>query len=344
MAAQPRRQRGDDARIATTCRLGDYSQYLLRPRVCDAQSYEPARIAGAPDAEAYARLVRTGPRSVEGRWRYRVLVPYVAKPFYWLARDRARTWNAVSFGMLMANAIFVATTVCMLVALGQGVTGSGGVALLGGALYLVNFDIANYQLAGMVDAGEAFAIMLLACMLFFDKWWPLPFVGIVGALAKETFAPLAAVFALTWWASAVVRRGFSAVALVGILGMIVSGLATVVIFQSVVSGYMVSPWRIAAEAAGTVPFWRRLAGFLTGRNFWYVFLWLLPLGVLGKKRLPAAWVQASVAAALTALPLGAYSWAEAGDATRAAFNVSGAMWSMSAAAWILGESGKQGFR
>jgi hypothetical protein len=296
--------------------------------------YDPARVAGTPDAAPYAQMVKGA--AVEGRWQYRVLVPSVAKPFYWLVRDRARTWNAVYFGMLMANAIFTATTVCLLAWMGMRISGSAGVALLGGALYLLNFDVSSYHLAGMVDAGEAFAIMAVAWTLFVEKWWRLPLLGVMGALAKETFVPLAGAFALAWLVWRGRTKGFSLASVLGTFGMIVSGLATVTIFQSSVAGEMVWPWTVAAAYASGAPFWSGLVWCLADRNFWYVFLWLLPLGVLGLKRLPASWVQAAAAGALTALALAAYNQAGGGSAARAMFNVSGPMLSLAAAAWMLG--------
>ena len=36
----------------------------------------------------------------------RVLVPYVAKPFYWLAKGRVGSWDPVMFGLLISDSFF----------------------------------------------------------------------------------------------------------------------------------------------------------------------------------------------------------------------------------------------
>jgi hypothetical protein len=69
---------------------------------------------------------------------------------------------------------------------------------------------------------------------------------------------------------------------------------------------------------------------LTAREFIYVFVWLLPLGLVRLNYLPRAWVVASMAAALTALALGAYDDA-LGNATRAIFSACGPVLSLSVA-------------
>ena len=76
--------------------------------------YEPARVNGVSDAGDYADLIVASPRAVEGKLCYRVLVPYVAKPFYWMARGWLKTWDPVYFGLLVANAFFTATTAFLL--------------------------------------------------------------------------------------------------------------------------------------------------------------------------------------------------------------------------------------
>src|SRR2546427_8834234 len=76
--------------------------------------YDP-RKSGNPDAIEYYQLVEGNPQAVPEHSRYRVLVPYLAKPFYWLAEGQVGTWNPVFFGLLVANSIFSATSACLLV-------------------------------------------------------------------------------------------------------------------------------------------------------------------------------------------------------------------------------------
>jgi hypothetical protein len=43
--------------------------------------YDPRTVGGTSDSSAYYELVTRGPAAVEGKMRFRLLVPYVARPF-----------------------------------------------------------------------------------------------------------------------------------------------------------------------------------------------------------------------------------------------------------------------
>src|ERR1035441_3822656 len=73
-----------------------------------------------------------------------------------------------------------------------------------------------------------------------------------------------------------------------------------------------------------------LANGLSDRNFWYVFVWLLPLGVWRLNRLPRPWVIASGVTALLALGLGGYANL-LGTVSRPLFNIAGPILSLSVA-------------
>ncbi len=156
--------------------------------------YDP-RTTGSPDPAQYYALVIGGPQDAEQHFRYRVLVPLLAKPFYWWAKGHVGTWEPALFGLLVANALFCATTAFLLVLVGCKVTGDNATALSGGTLYLLNFTISNSHLSGLVDSAEGCLLMGIAWALFADNWAVLPLLAIVGALAKETFVPLAIAFA-----------------------------------------------------------------------------------------------------------------------------------------------------
>jgi hypothetical protein len=69
---------------------------------------------------------------------------------------------------------------------------------------------------------------------------------------------------------------------------------------------------------------------LKAREFWYTFIWLLPLGLLRLKRMDRRWIWATSATFLLALLFGAYNDA-LGNTARAFFNISGPLLSLSAA-------------
>jgi len=293
--------------------------------------YDP-RVA-LTDSAQYYKLVTGSPQDAVGHWRYRVLVPYLARPFYWLARGRVGTWNPVFFGLLVVNAALCAMSACFLVLLGHKVFSDYAVALLGALLYLLNFSVANEQLAGLVDSGEGCFILALIWAIYNGQWLLLPVLGVLGALTKETFVPLSFVLAVGWWLTTL-RHGVSGPRWAfWVITMGFTGLATVIVLQSMVSGYVVWPWKVVFTEKSHVNFLSGLVGCILDQSFWYVFMWLLPLGVWRLGYLPRAWVFASVTTAIVALILGAWNGA-GGNVARALFNATGPVLSLSAAALI----------
>jgi hypothetical protein len=266
---------------------------------------------------------------------YRVLVPYVAKPFYWLARGRLRTWDAALFALLVANAIFTATTACLLVAIGQRLMLDHSTALLGATLYLLNFCVANFNLAGLVDSAEGCFVMFIVWSLLTGRWLLLPFWGFFGALAKETFAPLSVMFVFGWWMSEVRRERLQLPRFAWICALGVVSIATVTLAMSTVAGALVWPWQFAGYMHADHGFLAGLWRCVFDHTFYYIFIWLLPLGLVRLRRFPRPWVLATAVAFCGALALGAYNNA-GGNTSRALFNVAGPILSLSAAAFLGG--------
>jgi len=309
--------------------------------------YDPTKLDGTSDAAEYRDLVmgrapqrvpdESGPYVRLARFENysRVLVPYVARPFYWLAKGRVGSWDPSLFGLLMANAIFTATTACLLVSVGYRSTLNYPTALVGAALYLLNFVVANYNLVGFVDSAEGCFVMAVVWSLLTGRWFLLPVWGVFGALAKETFAPLSAILALGWWLAEARRGHLQLSRLAWICALGVTSIATVTLAMSIVMGGLVWPWQFAAYMRGDVGFLVGLRGCIFNHGFWYVFVWLLPLGILRLLRLPRPWVLASGLAFCGALAMGAYDNA-LGNTARALFNVAGPILSLSAAVFLTG--------
>ena len=185
------------------------------------------------DASKYYAIVTGADTSAfKDLFRCRVLVPFVARPFYWLAQNYLPTWNAGFFALLMANALFCATTACFIVSIGNKLFGDFATALLAATLYLLSFAIHNLQLSGLIDAGEACFMAAVVWSLINDKWWLLPLWGLLGALAKETFVPFSCIVAFIWWlterrqnGSGVARPNW--VTLKWIVALAIVGLGTV---------------------------------------------------------------------------------------------------------------------
>jgi len=307
--------------------------------------YDPGRSAGTSDVPAYRDVVMglkssrpldgSGPyaRLAQSENYYRVLVPLVARPFYWLARGHVGTWDPALFGLLAANSIFTASTACLLVLIGCGLTLDFSTALLGATLLLLNFAVVNLNLTGLVDSAEGCFLLVTVWSLLNRRWFLLPLWGIAGALAKETFVPLSVMLAFGWWISEVRRDRLQLPRLAWIFGLGAAGLATVTLGMSAVADGLVLPWRFAASMHAGGGFLTGLRGCLFDHTFWFVFVWLLPLGVLGLHMLPKPWVIAAAVAFSGALFLGAYN--NAGDNTaRALFNIAGPLLSLSVAIYL----------
>jgi hypothetical protein len=266
---------------------------------------------------------------------YRVLVPYVAKPFYWLARGHFRTWDPALLGLLIANSIFTATTATLLVTVGIRLRLDVSTALFAAALFLLNFCVANFFLVGLVDSAECCFLMVIVWTLLSGFWFLLPLWGIFGALAKETFVPISALFVFGWWISEARRDRLNGAGLAWLAALCITSATTVTFAMSAVAGGLIWPWQLASYMRAREGFLGGLRNCLLGHGFWFVFCWLLPLGLVRLRSLPRPWVWACALAFCGALALGAYHDAS-GNVARALFSVSGPLLSLSAAMFLAG--------
>ena len=298
------------------------------------QRYDPRTTGGMSDTWKYYRITTGEDTSAfKELFRCRLLVPYVARPFYWFANRYLTVRDAALFGLLMANALFCATTACLIVSMGNRVLNDAGTALFGAALYLLSFTVPNLQLVGLIDSGEACFLAAMTWSLLNGKWYLLALWGLLGALAKETFVPFSFVFAFTWWLVERRQPGNQARRLMWIIALAVVGLSTVMAVHTAVSGEFKWPWSIAAQARAPVNFLVALWRCVSERTFWYMFGWLIPLGVWRLKFFPKPWRAAAISTSILAILLGAYSDA-GGTVGRATFNIIGPLLSLSVAVLV----------
>lgn len=298
------------------------------------QRYDPRITEGMSDTSKYYAITTGADTSpFKELFRCRILVPYVARPFYWFAQNYLHTWNAGFFGLLMANALFCATTGCLIVSIGNKLFADLATALVGAMLYLLSFNISNQQLSGLVDSGEACFMAAVVWSLLAGTWYLLPIWAALGALAKETFVPFSSLFVFTWWLAERREAKGRTSDLKWVFAVAIMGLATVSTVHSAVAGQLRWPWEIAGQARAPGNFFAALIRCLTERNFWYVFGWLIPLGVWRLKHFPNPWLVASFATSIFAIVLGAYSNA-GGTVGRATFNIVGPLLSLSVALLI----------
>jgi hypothetical protein len=255
-----------------------------------------------PDASEYAKMVRSE-KDVATHFRHRVLIPYLARPIFRAATGHIGSWNPAYFSLLLVNSWFVSGTAFLLFLVVSRITGTPNIALLSSAIYLLNFAVPNLLLAGLVDSGESFFLMALVWTLSAECFFLLPIAAVLGSLAKETFLPFSLVFIATWMLIDRQQKPLAKQAMwFAATGL--AGAASLTIILTVTNGHLLFPWTYAGTLKSSNP--ATAAAALTDRTFWYVFAWLLPLGLWRLKHLPREWSVASFMTALVALAFTAY--------------------------------------
>ena len=265
--------------------------------------YDPRELG--PDWNGYYRMVVNQDTQSDAPFCYRVLVPEVAKPFYWLAKGRVDTWNPVFFGLLVSNCLFCATATLFLLLIALRTLGNLSVALLACTLYLLNYVVPNLWLSGMVDSAEACLLLAVMLALFRRKWWLLPLIGVAGGLAKQSFLPFSVIFTTTWWL-ALPRQQKDWRQLSWVAGMGITCAAAIMLVYRAATGQFLTPWGMVGFFTPNRHLVSNAVKEFTDRQLWYAFAWLLPLGLIRLKRMPQPWTIASLATSLFAVVLGAW--------------------------------------
>ena len=296
--------------------------------------FDPTRTPGLRDTATYYGMVRNGLQQSDERSNSRVLVPVLARLLYLAINGRTGTWDPAGVSLLAVNATFCATCAWLLWRIAGRLGGGQGWGLVAALLWLVNFAVSNGQLSGLVDSGEALAMMVAITALMAGRWSAVPAIIVVGALAKETFVPLAAAFAGSWAAAENAPSWPAKSARLAWVGAgAVMGLGVVLSIRWGVSGQLMLPWEFVSSEKGPLNPMVAIVRDLTSRGFWYVLLWLLPLGLVRVRRFSHAWLAASVAAALVAVLLGGWRNSE-GNVARALFTCTGPILTLSAAHFL----------
>jgi hypothetical protein len=310
--------------------------------------FDPRQTPGLSDVKVYAALV-TGSASVNaGHVRFRVLVPWVARPFYLLARGRFGSWDPAIFGLLTADSLFVSGTAVLIVMLGgilaRRQIGNSTVGLVGALLYMLNFAVPNLRLVALVDAGEGFFLLSLIWVLSECELWMLPVIGVLGALTKESFVPFSIVLTSTWWlternadadddGSGGRKHPLRDAAWI-ILSSTLS-LVTMIALQWSISGGFVNPLQFGLTLHHGHNYLGHFIASLHDRNLWYIFLWLLPTAIPNLKRLPKLWLTPLAATCIIAFALDAYFGGAPGTVGRALFTIAGPVLSLSSGLLLL---------
>jgi hypothetical protein len=302
--------------------------------------YDPRQTPGLSDVQSYAAMVTGAPPLEAGHLRFRVLVPWVARPFYLLAKGRFGSWDPVMFGFLVADSLFIAATALLIVVLGTGVLGARTldgytVSLVASLLYLLNFAVPNLRLAGLVDAGEGFFLLALLWSLSELELWALPLIAALGALTKESFIPFSIVFMAAWWFVVCKKLASPARSAIWIVTSLVASFVAMIGLRWWIGGRFLSLLEFVVALHRNHDYLRHFASSLWDRNFWYVFLWLLPLGIPNLRRFPKSWLIPIGAASVIAFVLDGYYGGAPGTVGRALFSMAGPLLSLSAASLLV---------
>jgi uncharacterized membrane protein len=287
---------------------------------------------GLEDVVTYAALVTAPPiPEANAQMQFRVLLPYMAKPIYRVAKGHIGTWDPVMFSLLVVDAFFVALTALVLMIVVDRQLGSYTIALGAALLYMVNFAVPNLRLAGMVDAGEGFFLMALVWCLSEEKYWALPILGAIGATAKESFVVFLIVFSLSWWLCSrrELRGPWRDGAWMAVSWIV--ALASMTVLQWRIAGAFQSPVEFGMGLHQNSAYFSHFVRSLGDRNLWYIFFWLLPLSLVRLRRLPLNWRIATAATSVTAFVLDAYYGRQPGTVGRALFSVAGPLLTASVA-------------
>lgn len=268
------------------------------------------------DATYYAEMVEVGIGKMRdvGHWRYRVLVPALARPIYLAVKDHSGSWEPRFLALLVVNAGFCAVTALTLFVMAEGLLNDRRLGLIAAMLFLLNFNTANFYLSGLVDSSEVCLLTLVLAALRYNRWALLPLLGLLGGAAKETFVAFAGMLAGGWWLAGLRQHGLRPRQMVAIAALGVTALGMVIALWSGLSGHLVLPGGVAGSYLADRSWAERLASlpvYITGRAFWYTFAWLLPLAALGVRRLPSEWVWAGILSLAGASFMSV--WANAGD-------------------------------
>lgn len=295
--------------------------------------------AALADTRYYTSMIENGfMEEPDSHWRYRVLVPYVAKPFYILSKGYIGSWNPIFFSLLITNSLFVALAALFLFLTGATVTGSKTVGFISSLLCLCHFNISNLYLSGLVDSSELFVMVFTAWLVSQKKWRALPLVAVLAFLSRETTVIFSSGLAFFWVMVDVGRGDYRRPEIFSILFFIFSGLAIglggLTLLHYVGTMELVMPWNLGAKSGlSSTSLKVGMQALMSSKGVIYSFIWLLPLGLLGIRSIPKNWLWSSLF--LTGVALALIVIANAGDnAGRPLFNTSGPMLLVAAAAYV----------
>jgi hypothetical protein len=285
--------------------------------------YDLRQIGGIKDITDYLRLITEGvPKNAENHRLLRPLLPYSAKPVYHLLRARLGTDRAAEVAFVLTSCFFAALTALGLAMLVLTCGGPPGQAVVAGLLYLGGFWTVNHSIPGLVDGGEACAVVWLLWALHRRRVWLAVPIVVLGALTKETFVAFSFILACGFWlAAGRARPRWGPLAVLGLASFV--GFACWMLLRYYSYGTFESPASVVRsfDARAREPYFAVAARYLLTPVFWFAFLWMLPAALLQWRAIPRTVSIPCVAAACVAFVMAVYHGAGPGNSARPIFSL-----------------------
>lgn len=271
--------------------------------------YDPRTIeAVGCDATEYYRMAQFKYDEAGAPFRFRVLIPTLAGLVFPIASRFCRhsSWNPIFLSLLCVNAFFLSCAALLLLFLALHLKLGKTASILAPFLFLTGFPIANEYLSGLVDAGEAFFIMVLIVCVAKKKWVYCPVIILVSALAKETTVLFGSTFLfVSWLADFVVaeKKDYRPLPFIGL--SVLAAAISVPVIRTLVGGELYSVHDFHSEQLKNI--FHNLATILTAGTLTYTFIFLLPAGIYHALRMPAWFLYGSIAMGAVSVLCGAYA-------------------------------------
>lgn len=294
--------------------------------------YDVRTSSGMGDVRVYYQMTEYGAGWQEPIWLHRALIPSLARPIFLALKGRTLHWNAVYLSLHLWNSFFCSLTALLVYLLGCRLARPPA-GLLAALLFLLNFQVSNYVLSGMVDSLQSLALTAMAWFLLRRQWpWVLA-AAVLGAAGKETTMALAVILAAGW--ALATRRDYLWAAATAAAALAATQLMPVLLTGHLSNFLQLADSQKAYDYDGV---WKAILGCLTPWNLWLSLGWALPFAWLERRRFPRELWYATLLAVAAAFALGA--WSVAGPNTaRPVFYLLGPIFSIAAAEWLLGRYG-----
>lgn len=279
--------------------------------------YDPTESSGTVDAKTYVDIVERGPRGADtSHRRFRVLVPFLARPIRDVVDGWVESWNSTLFALLIVNAVFCAAACVLLVYLAGSIVAGGQVAggqvagrlasggLVAGLLLLLNPVVANFHLAGLTDSAELFGLVLLTWLLHRRQWSWIPICGVL-CLAKETFVVMGCAYVLAWYLATWRKEGFRPMAVGAMAGLGFVGVVSITLVRRSIEGYWIWPWEIADSLQVAPSLIEGIVAQLSHKLPYLTLAWLLVLALPRLFAISTPWLVAALGSSAVVVYLGA---------------------------------------